>query len=249
MLKTYSLINSKTLIVSLPRPSYRSKLYRDFRSLEARSVHSRIRFFESNEAAIRQLEEGEFFELLYAYSEALYRAGAYSKYKAVADEMIACCLERQPAKVSGEDVFLSTIFRKAVSCYYLAEYEQAGHLFKELLRLDPSNPGGRTGLRRTYYRTKSGKVLNARAASVLLLMAAALLTAVEMLVFRYFFPSWLKASEWIRIGLFAFGILVLAGSDLYQRRRAFLEAERFWKDMEKRKNNKREQAIKMESKN
>ena len=221
--------------MSLPRPAYRSKLYRHFRSLETQSVHSRIRFFEENEAAIRQLEGEEFFDLFYAYSEALFRAGAYAKYKTVADELIACCLDRQHGRPGGEDVFLSTIYRKAESCFELAEYDQAAHLFRELLRLDPSNRGGKAGLRRTLYRIKSPGLLTARAASVLLLMAAALVTALEWMVVRYFFPSWVKTAEWARIGLFALGVFTLFGSDLYQRRKAYLGAERFSREMKKRK--------------
>lgn len=184
------------------------------------------------------MEEEEFFEMFYAYSEALFRAGAYAKYKVVADEMIACCLERQNTRYAGEDVFLATIFRKAVSSHYLGEYEQAAHLFKELLRLDPSHRGGKAGLRRTLYRIKSDQLLTARAASVLLLIAAALVTALELLVIRNFFPGQVKIAEWIRIGLFAGGVLALLGSELYQRRKAWLITERFSREMEQRKRDK-----------
>lgn len=224
--------------MSLSRPAYRSKLYRDFRSLEARSVHSRIRFFEGHEAAIRQLPEEEFFELFAAYTEDLYRAGAYTKYKTVADEMIACCLERQPSGEAGWDLFLATIFRKADSCYQLEEYGPAAHLFKEVLRMDPFHSAGKAGLRRTLYRAKSENVLNARAVSVLLIMSAALLTAFELLAIRNFFPSWVEEVEWTRIGLFALGVIVLAGSDLYQRRKAWLETKRFSREMARRKRDK-----------
>ncbi|MBK7406671.1 MAG: tetratricopeptide repeat protein [Saprospirales bacterium] len=225
--------------MSLSKPAYRSKLYRDFKSLEGASVHSRIRFFESHEKAIRQLEDMEFSELLFAYAEALFQAGAFAKYKVVADEVIACCMERHVTEFRGEDIFLNSIFRKAVACYHLQEYDQAVHLFKELLRMDPSNPGGRLGLRRTLYRMKPEKVLSARAVSVLLLLAAAFITAVELLFVRYFFSSWVKTVEWTRIGLFLLGVLVLLGSDLYQRRRAFREVARFSKEMEMRKQSRK----------
>ncbi|MBK6622755.1 MAG: hypothetical protein IPG32_18520 [Saprospirales bacterium] len=123
-----------------------------------------------------------------AYTEDLYRAGAYTKYKTVADEMIACCLERQPSGEAGWDLFLATIFRKADSCYQLEEYGPAAHLFKEVLRMDPFHSAGKAGLRRTLYRAKPENVLNARAVSVLLIMSAALLTAFELLAIRNFFP-------------------------------------------------------------
>lgn len=221
--------------MSLPKSTYRSKLYRDYKGLEDASAHTRIRFFEKQEQAIRELDDEEFSELLFGYAEALYSAGAYAKYKVVVDEVISCCLEHYAIKYKGEDVFLVSIFRKAVACYHLQEYEQAVHLFKELLRLDPDNPGGRMGLRRTLYRMKPEKVLNARAISVLLLLVAALVTAAELLFVRYFFPSWTKTVEWTRIGLFALGILVLVGTDLYHRLRAYREAARFSRAMEKRR--------------
>lgn len=217
--------------MNLQRPAYRSRLYRDFKSLEAGSPHSLIRFFEGAEADIRQLEDEEFFELLHAYANALFRAGAYAKYKTVADELIACCLDRD----LGDKLFLEAIFCKAASCYQLMEYEQAAHLFRELIRIDPSFAEARRGLQRTLYRIKSDRLLTARAASILVLMAAALVTAVELLAVRYFLPEWTWAVEWLRIGLFAAGVLILAGSDLYQRRKAWLEARRFWLEMEKRK--------------
>lgn len=222
----------------LPKSTYRSRLYREYKSLEEASAHTRIRFFESNERAIRQLDEEEFSELLFGYAEALFSAGAYARFKVVVDEVISCCMEHDEAQYKGEDVFLVSIFRKAVACYHLQEYELAVHLFKELLRLDPDNPGGRMGLRRTFYRMKPENVLNARAASVLLLLVAALITAAELLVVRYFFQPWEKLVEWTRIGLFLLGVLVLAGSYLYHRQRAYREAERFSREMKRRKRSK-----------
>ncbi|MFZ2898555.1 MAG: hypothetical protein WA004_08035 [Saprospiraceae bacterium] len=218
----------------LPRPTYRSKLFRDFQAISAGSPHSRIRFFESHEGEIRRLEEEECNALVFAYAEALFQAGVYAKYKVVADEIIACCLEPDSEEPGGEDLFQKTILRKAVACYYLMEYEQAVHLFKELLRINPANEAAKKGLRRTFYRIKPGPVLNARAVSVLLLMVAALITAFELLYARHFHPSWVAVTEALRIGFFAMGVAVLLVSDLWQRRLAARKAADFCEEVEER---------------
>lgn len=219
----------------LPRPTYRSKLFRDFQAISAGSPHSRIRFFESHEEEIRQLEEEEWQALVFAYAEALFQVGVYAKYKVVADEIIACCLEPGSEGVGGEDLFQETILRKAVACYYLMEYDQSVHLFKELLRINPFNEAARKGLRRTYYRIKPGPVLNARAVSVLLLMVAALITAFELLYARHFHRSWVAVTEGLRIGFFALGVVVLLVSDLWQRRLAARKAADFCKEVAERR--------------
>lgn len=221
--------------MSVSRATYHSKLYRDFQAIPETSPHSRIRHYEAHEREIRQLEENEFFELMLSYSEALFRAGSYAKYKVLADEIIACCMEQNILTYKGQDLFQTAIFRKAVSGYFLMEYEQAVHLFRELIRMNPEHAGAKTGLRRTLYRMKPGPVLNARAVSVLLLLLAALVTAFELMVARHFYASWVDETEAVRIGLFAAGVLVLAGSDLYQHWRAASEASRFVKEAAARK--------------
>ena len=103
----------------------------------------------------------------------------------------------------------------------------AVHLFKELIRMHPENKAARKGLRRTFYRIKPGPVLNARAVSVLLIFAAAIVTALELLVVRHFYAVWTPVTEYTRIGLFVLGIGVLIASDVYQHQQAWKKAERF----------------------
>jgi tetratricopeptide (TPR) repeat protein len=210
-------------------------LYRDFRAISPHSPHSRIRFFEEHETGIRQLEEVEFFELLHAYADALFRTGAYAKFKLIADELIACCLDRHILNYRGEDLFQACIFRKGLACYFLMEYEQAVHLFQELIRIDPNNKVAEKALRRTLYRIKPGPVLNARALSVLLLFSAALVTALELIFVRHFYPDWASLTEVVRIGLFLLGIGILLGSDAYQHRQAWLKAARFAREIRQKK--------------
>ena len=219
----------------LPKPAYHSRLYRDFRAISPQSPHSRVRFFEEHEAGIRQLEDDEQFELLCAYADALFHTGAYAKFKLIADELIACCLDQYLPDSQGKDLFQVCIFRKGLACYFLMEYEQAVHLFQELIRIDPGNKVAEKALRRTYYRIKPGPVLHARALSVLLLFAAALVTALELIFIRHFRPDWAPFAEGVRIGLFLLGIGILIGSDVYQHRQAWLKAARFARDVRQKK--------------
>jgi tetratricopeptide (TPR) repeat protein len=199
------------------KTTYHSKLYRDYRSIDGQAYHSQIRFFEQHESEILGLEENEFFDLLTSYSKALFLVGAYRKYLLLAEEVIAQTMERNVQLHQGEDLFLSTLFRKSYAHFRLLEYDKADYVLRHLLRIDPDHQAGRSLLRRTLYRTKPAYVLSGRAISVLCFLLAALVSALHLVFIRHFYPQWGELAEGVRNAFFLGGVGILVGVDVWHR--------------------------------
>lgn len=196
------------------KSGFRSQLYLEFQDLAPDSFREQVRFFESRESSIRQLSLEEFFELLAAYTTALFETGQYSKFLLRADELIELSMECNLHEYKGRDVFLTTLYQKAYALYYRMEYKACEHVLTELVKIDPSEASYKKLLRRCLLARIPRYVQQARAVAILLIFLSAGVTAVELLVFRSFYPQWVAFTELFRTGLFlaAISLLVLASA-------------------------------------
>jgi hypothetical protein len=199
------------------KSGFRSQLYLEFQDLASDSFREQVRFFESKESSIRQLSLEEFFELLAAYTTALFETGQYSKFLLRADELIELSMEHNLHEYNGCDVFLHTLYQKAYAYYYRIEYKACEHVLTELVRINPSEVLYKKLLRRCLLARTPRYVQHTRAVVILLLFLSAGVTAVELLVFRSFYPQWVAFTELFRTSLFlaAVALLVLS-SALFQ---------------------------------
>jgi hypothetical protein len=156
----------------------------------------------------------EFFELLAAYTTALFETGQYSKFLLRADELIELSMEYNLHEYKGRDVFLNTLYQKGYALYYRMEYKASEHVLTELVKINPSEDSYRKLLRRCLSARIPTYVQQSRAVAILLIFLSAGVTAVELLVFRSFYPQWVAFTELFRTGLFlaAVALLVLASA-------------------------------------
>ena len=56
-------------------PAQRLKLYRNFKAIDAVDYHGIVRFFERFEDGIRTLDDNEYFDCAFRYTEALFEIG------------------------------------------------------------------------------------------------------------------------------------------------------------------------------
>ena len=217
------------------RPTYHSKIYREFRAIESNEWRTIRRFYEEYEAQIRQLEFEEYFELLLAYTNALFEIGPYEKHLLMADTVIETSISNNIKFFHGEDVFQHTLFKKAASCYHTYRLEQADYILRELLRIDPFDADAALFLKKCLRKMNPSLVRTARAMAMVLFFASALVILVEMLAVRIFYPMYTDTFELTRNSLFLLGLAAIAGGHLLHRWRSVREVDNFVEVLKRRR--------------
>ncbi len=166
------------------KPTYYSKTYRTFLSLDEMAFQELIHFFEENEKEIRELDFEEYFEVLTAYVTALFEVGAYREHLLMVDVVIETSIINNIVEHKGEDLFRRMLFRKAASLYHTGQFQKAEHVLAELLRMDREDQGAilflKKCLRTHYPQIRS----NAHAVAVFLFLLTAFVIALEVLLIR-----------------------------------------------------------------
>ncbi|MDX1940169.1 MAG: hypothetical protein SFU99_06425 [Saprospiraceae bacterium] len=204
-------------MMSYFQSTYRSKIYQEFTAIEAGAYRQLIHFYEKQEAAIRQLESEEHFEMTTAYVNALFEVGAYHKHLALVDGIIETAISHNIEFYKGEDIFLKMLFRKAASLYNLFEYDKAEYILREIIRINPWDKDAVLFLKKCLRSKQPRYVQYARATSIFLFLVAALVIALEVLLVRPFYTPYIASIEQTRILLFCSGGVVLIGGDIIHR--------------------------------
>ena len=218
------------------QPKYHSKLYRDFKTIEAGSPHNVIRFYEKHENAIRRLEYDEFYDLLKDYVTALYNSGAYRKHLLMVDTVIEASLQGQYPTYLERAIFRDMLYQKAVSLFNNLQLNEADYITRELIRIDPYDQESIHLLRRILLREQPNYIRTTRAASVFLFMLSATVIALELLFIRHFYDLYTPYVEASRNMIFAAGGALLVGGWLYQHWEVEKEVNDFVQRNRKEKN-------------
>lgn len=226
--------------------TYQIQVYHDFKEIEADSYHSITRFFEEREKEIHQLEFEEYFEVLVAYTHALFEIGNYQKHLRMADAVIETSILRNIQTFQGEDVYWVTLFRKAASYFNLMRYNKTDYILRELIKMNPFHSDAILFLKRCLRKNQPQFVKNARAISVLLFLLSALVISVEVIVIRNFFETYATSIETLRTSIFIAGGIVLVGSDLFHRWKVNKEVDDFVADVKNKEKVKSTQQIEQE---
>ncbi|MFQ5445501.1 MAG: hypothetical protein ACE5FF_01095, partial [Saprospiraceae bacterium] len=119
------------------RSTYQAKVFHDFQAIDPKEWRTIVRFYEEYESEIKNLDFGAYFEMVTAYTNALFEIGAYEKHIPMADTVIELSVMNNVRFFNGEDVFHKSLFKKAASCYHTHQLEKAEYILRELLRIDP----------------------------------------------------------------------------------------------------------------
>ena len=221
--------------MNAPRQTYHSPIYREFRAIEGTEWRTVRRFYEEYETEIRQLEFDEYFELLLAYSNALFEIGLYEKYLGVADTVIENSISRNIKFFNGVDVFQETLLRKAASHFHNYEFEKSEYILREILRIDPYDEAAALLLKKCLQKMRSQFIRRARALAMSLFLLSAAVICVEMLAVRIFYPAFTEPVELARTVIFFLGIVVLVLGELLHRWRCLREVDGFVRVLRRRK--------------
>lgn len=220
-----------------------SHIYLEFKEIEQNEFRNIVRFFESHNSEIAQLEFNEYFELLLTYADALFEIGTYHSYLSVADQAIGITIEHNIKYYHGEDIFFNLLFKKAAAHYNLLEYDKSEHILRELVKMNPGNEMTVRFLKKSIRQNKPGFLKSTRAISVFLFLLTAGIIAIELCLVRPFFAEYISVIELVRNIVFGAGWTILIVGDLFYRWLVNNKVNKFIREVKQRK-----AKIKMEEK-
>jgi len=213
----------------------RSETYEAFLAIEETAFKEKIQFIEENFFMLRQLDAGEYFDMMVLYGEALFEAGEYARQAKLADHIVEMSIERNIMRHRDQDVYFETLFKKAASLHNLDKIDQAVHILKELVKINPDHESTKLFLINCIIRQKKPFVRPYRNVSLVLLLSSAILIAMELILVRRLWPSWTMIIEMIRNGLFISGVILLIAGEVMVRYRAVEDVYSFSRETKKRK--------------
>ncbi|MGK0363758.1 MAG: tetratricopeptide (TPR) repeat protein [Saprospiraceae bacterium] len=205
--------------------TYYSRIYRDFRAIGTKDYPSVLHYYEKHEDGIQQLEFAEYFEMLAAYTYALYNLNEHNKHILMAEVLIGESINNNIKQYKEEDVFYNTLLRKAISYCRLLRFKDAEHILHELIKIQPENVFAQRELNKCLFAQKPKYIKNLRALSVLLFFISAAVIVIELIFIKFLFPNLTHYFEYTRIVLFLTGIVVLVASEFYFKRATKIKSD------------------------
>ena len=176
-----------------------------------------VRYYETYEDEIKLLDFNEFFELLIAYTESLFETGAYQNHALMVDAAIEISILNNIKFYNKKDIYYELLFKKAASYYNLMRYDEAQHILRELIKINPQNEISIRFLNKCLLRKKPKFIRNLRAISVFLFLLSALIISIELLFIRPLFEMHTSTIELTRNTTFFCGVVVLVSSEIVNR--------------------------------
>lgn len=194
-----------------------TKLYRDFKEIDGSEYHTIIRFYEAQTSIITRLRFDLYFDILVDYTNALFEVGAYTKHISTVQQVIQLSIEHNIQFYRGEDIYFKSLYQKAAAHFNLLEYDATIHILKELIKIAPYHGLSILFLKKCKYRSQPAYIKIARATSIVLFLAATIITAIEVMVIHPFSPIYTAIFEQFRLATLGLGLFVLVGTFLYHR--------------------------------
>ena len=216
-------------------PTYRLRLYRNFKAISTADYYGIVRYYEQFEEAIGTLDMEEYFDCTLAYTEALYEVGNYRQHLVMCDHLLELVIIQNIETWGGEDIYTKLLFRKAKSLYQQEEYPESAYILRELIKLQPRNPQPVRYLRGCLTRQKPEWLTKTRALAIAFTLLAAATIALEMFVVRPFFLDYYQAALLVHNILMVSAVLTFAGGEFWHGWRCHKEACLFAQKMLARK--------------
>lgn len=212
-----------------------SETYEAFLAIEINAYKEKIQYIEENFFMLRELDADEYFDMMVLYGEALFETGEYARQAKLADHILEMSIERNIILHRDQDVYFETLFKKAASLHNLEKIDQAVHILKELIKINPDHESTKLFLINCIIRQKKSTVKPYRTVSLFLLLASAVVIAFELLIIRNFWPGWAAIIEIIRNGLFISGVILLVAGEVIVRYKAVEDVYSFSRFTRKKK--------------
>lgn len=212
-----------------------SETYEAFLAIEQGAYKEKIDYIEENFFMLRELDGEEYFDMMVLYAEALFETGEYSRQAKLADHILEMSIERNIVIHRGQDVYFETLFKKAAALHNLDKIDQAVHILKELLKINPDHESTKLFLINCIIRQKKSTVRPYRHFSLILLLASAVVIGFELIFVRRLWPEWASLIEIIRNGFFICGVILLIAGEVMVRYKAVEDVYSFAKSTKQKK--------------
>lgn len=199
----------------LPRePQFQSKVFRDFKTLDRRNYHSIVHFYEKRTTAIEQSPFEESFEMLLYYGQALHQVGRYEKSIEIADQVIGLSMLHNIQYYHGEDILHVALYHKGFALLQLERPQEAAHILRELIKLNPTEKRYAKLLRKCYTLFPKGYAQHLQGAGILLLLLASGLLVINVLLIQNFYPQYSSLTNRIFMAGIGLGSFLIVGNAL-----------------------------------
>jgi len=220
--------------MSSSKQQYRSNVYQHFKEIGEKEYQSIVRFFEEHEKDIQHLSFEEYFELLMTYTDALFEIGAYPNYVETCDFAIESTIHFNVKMFKGVDVYQKLLFRKAASLFQLMRFEEAKHILRELIRINPDHELAPRFLKKCRVAEMPKLVQRTRAASLVFFILSAIVIAIEQFYIKTLLPEYNEEIMLSRNLIFIIGLLIWLGGELLLRYKANRDVDRMVLEVKKR---------------
>jgi len=200
--------------------SYGHPTYKQFASIDSGEYREKIRFVNIHRSDLKSLPLKEYLFVMDGYAEALFEMGRYAAHIKVADHLIELSIQHNIFTLGEKDLYYESLFQKAASLYNLEQCDEAIYILKELLKIDPENESCRLFLVNCHVRNQASLLRRVRKVSLGVLLASAVVIAIELLLIRPLFPELTQPIEVTRNSLFLSGAVLLIFGEIGVRYRA-----------------------------
>lgn len=190
-------------------PTYRLKLYRDFKAIDVKDPYGIIRYYEQYEEGLRTLELKEYLDCTLTYTDALFETNDYGRHIVMCDHLIELVITENIHEWGGDDIFCRLLLNKGASLFHQNDLQGSVRVLSALIKINPDYPMARPLLLHCLQVEKTPARLRTRAVSLLLLLCSAISAGSIGLWIQPFYPEWMDAATW------ATGILFSSGMVLY----------------------------------
>jgi len=212
--------------LSRPFDTFTKDIFASFKTLDLKSYHEVIHFYETNRSQIQHLYLDEYTEILLGYSNALFETGDYKTYSKIATQLIEMIIMHDIDHLTHEDLFERVLFKKAAAHYHLFELDDAEKILWELLKMNPSNSIAAYLLRKCRTKNQPMYLRWAKAVSIIMFLMAAFIIALELMLVQPFFEEHTKSAQTLRFGVFLGGISLLIFAETTHRILAYHSVNR-----------------------
>lgn len=196
--------------------TYHSDVVLGFKEIPESAYSRQVYFIEQNETIIQEMDDVLRIDLFDKYSKALMELGQFKKCLNNLDALIFDVVDTNHRR-QEEDLFYNLLIRKAKALFSVGEFENAEHVAKELVKIDPNSSDALKILRESKCIILKNKTAGLRALIVMLLLFGLGITCFDLLVIQNFFPEHTSPILLVRNGLIGGALLCLLGIEVAAR--------------------------------
>lgn len=158
--------------------------------IERLNWKEKVRFFERRYEDINELDYHDQIEIWYEYGLARYELQDYHQYLAIADELIPSVIQHSITEINQQDVFQSLLLCKAYSLARLEMWDEAKHIFSELIKIDGNNKEYKKAYQSLTLHRALDIPQSLRFLSVIAVIVFLIVSIAELLIFAPFHGQW-----------------------------------------------------------